>query len=736
MIKFRSQILLLAIALALASISVTAYNRNYERICKKINLCEEKTFIKCKIESFPKDKNGKTSFCARIIQSDEAWLVGEGIYVSAKGLDTAAEKGDEAELSAKLQLAQTNGNEGAFDYRNYLKSLDVAAVCYPGEGEVKIIEKDSPLKAVYGIRRNFVKNCEKYIKASGGGLVSAVITGDRTGIDEESADAFKKSGIYHIVAISGLHLNLFVLAVYAAIAKTSAKGRKKALLSLVLSAAVGIFVMIFTGFGVSVIRAFIMMLILGGGAVFRREYSGKNALLTAGFVIVISMPYSIYSVAMQLSFLSTLGVLVSSDVINALKEREKFALLTGNYIGNTFVTSVMTTLLTLPVTTASFGFVPMYGWIANVFVLPVMSYFMASGVIFALVSALLPQIFTAVCGAALTAASAYINAVARLVSSLPFAATDTYANALWFLFICIVIFVLYIRFVNKNSFKRAIAILLIFAVAGGGFLMYNKADSSLHITFADVGQGDCTLVQVNGCDIMIDCGTQGSSDYTASAVEAMLRAKNIKKLDAIVITHYHTDHTNIAADLLEKGKTELLVLPLYYDFTESEAKNNRYSLMENAAQSNTKIKYVSAGSHIDCGKDAKFEVISPSDSMFCENNDMSLIMKLTYGKTKVMFFGDAEEKGLQQCTQKDIECDIMKLPHHGGHSGTAEEIIKICGAKYAVASCGENNYYGHPDSRVLGYLGKYGCKVYRTDESGAVSMKSDKKGNIKITTMR
>ncbi|MBR2404347.1 MAG: DNA internalization-related competence protein ComEC/Rec2 [Clostridia bacterium] len=729
--KQRTHILLFALLICISAVSVILYNLNYARLCDKVNSLSDEVFIKCKIESFPEVKNQKTQLRARIVECSESFLVGEGVYISSKGLSPKIQKGDCLQFTALISLADQSGNAGAFDWRNYLKSLDVTFVCFPEGSGVKIIRSHSPLQKIYDMRQNFVANCQNYISPQGAALVSAVITGERTLIDDESREAFQKAGIYHIVAISGLHLNLFVLGVYAAIARIKAGRRKKAMLSFAASSVAGTFVMIFTGFGVSVIRAFVMMLILGGGAVMRREYDSKNALIMAFFIIIIIMPFTVYSVAMWLSLLSTLGVILSIDIIKRLKESSRLSFLHENIVGTTFIISAMTTLLTLPVTASAFGYIPLYGWIANAFVLPFMRFFMGTSILFAFV----PKVCAPVFGYALSGMATYITWVAKGVAALPYATIDVYGAIAAKIIFVLASVALFIYLMHKGAFRKAVAIILILAVAAGVFLVYNKLnDNWLCITFADVGQGDCTLVQKGSQSIMIDAGTKGEPDYSAQSISALLRAKNIPKLDAMIITHFHTDHTNIAVSLLESAKSKKLILPLYYDIRESEARENRQELLQAAVKSNTVIEYVASGSVIGLGADTAIEVLSPSDDMFAENNDMSLVLRLKHGKTVAMMFGDAEEIGLTKCLDAGIACDIMKLPHHGGYSKVSKLIIDKCNAKIAVASCGKNNIYNHPDSRILALAKEAACEVYRTDMQGAITVKADKNKNLKIST--
>jgi len=729
-------ILAIAVSIIICAISNIVYNHNYDRLCKKINLSDDELSVECIIDSFPEREGERVSFSARIKKCNDKDLVGEGIYVFIKDFKDEIQKGDICKFASKLSCADSASNEGAFDYKNYLKSIDVVGVCYPAPESIKITKSKSILRGLYDIRLEFISSCKKYIHKSGSGLVSAVLTGDRTGIDAQTQNNLKTAGIYHIVAISGLHLNLFIIAVCDMIARSKMRRRKKALVSFVSAVTIGLFIMVFTGFGISVIRAYIMMLILFSAALVPRESDSKNSLFVTGFIVTASMPYTIYNVSWWLSFLSTLGVIDGVRFAGRIKDSKPLSSPVSNHFRQTFIISAFTAVYTLPVTSFVFGYLPMYSFLANAFVLPIMSIFMGFGVVFFFSSAFLPEIITVCLGYVLTAMGEYISIVAKWVSSLPYAVIDTYHDTFWRILCFGVCTFGAVKMMIKRKYVKMCAFILAFTVAVGAFLMYNGYDNKMKITFADAGQGDCTLLEVNGYDIMIDCGTQDRSGFNVSSLEALLRAKNIRKLDAIFITHYHTDHTNGAIQLLEKGKANLLVLPLYYDFEESEARENKEKLLSMAVKNNVRIKYVAKGTRINLGDDAKLEILSPSDEMFFENNDMSLVTKITYGKTKALILGDAEDKALRHLMDEDIESDILKLAHHGGYCDMSEETIKKINPKVSVASCGKNNIYGHPDKRVLNVLSEINCDIYRTDKSGAVTVKADKNAEITITLKR
>lgn len=736
--KYLSYIILFAVLTAMMLVSLKAYNNNYERIEEKINSIDTENVLRCEITSFPARKSSdRTTFYAKLLTCEEKALKGAIIYFSAKDMPLFPEKGDIIELGGRLQTAAALGNEGAFDYKEYLKSQNCAGVCYTDGSNAKLISSEKGFfKAIYKIRKSFITAADSTLSVQNASLLKAVLTGDRTGIDDKCADAFKKSGIYHIVAISGLHLNLFICIVFYAISRLKLKRIKKAIVSLIAATITGGFVLIFTGMGISVIRAFMMMLIFSAASLIPRRSNSKHALVMTAFLILIVMPYSIYSVSFWLSCLSTMGVLISVDVIKIMKQRKMLRPFAESYIGGTVTVSAMTTLLTLPVTLTSFGYIPIYSWLANALVIPVMSYFLGFGVCFAVITSIAPGILSQILGFVITALSEFIIWTAKTVSSLPYAIFDTYLIYFVIIIFALAVFLIYWYTYVKRGCRYAVAVLCIFSVLSGMYVLFAPAKDEICVTFADVGQGDCAIAELSGQSIMIDSGTHGDGGYAAEAISATLRAKNIRALDMVAVSHFHSDHMNILPYLIESGKVKALAIPRYFDPTESDAAKNKEALLYSCIKSNTKIYYLSAGSHIELGGGAVIDVISPDKAMFCENNDMSVILKLSYGEADFLFCGDAEDSGIENIIGKDIGCDILKIPHHGGKSKNLKLLIDKCGAKAAVISCGLNNSYNHPDEKTLEALKNSQTNYYRTDQSGAVTVRADKKGNISIETTK
>ena len=737
-LNFHSHIILFSLIFLLSFLSVRNYNTHYEQNTEKINREHRKIKIETLIDSFPVRRDEAVSATGEIIKCSVKEFEGLRFFLEFYDISKNIGCGDTVSLSGTLTKTSGASNPGSFDYKEYLKSINISGIFTSDNADVKILKRCHPmLKRIYSLRETFMKTSDRLLPQSASGTLRAVVGGDRTDISGEDEENFKKSGVYHIVAISGLHLNIFIYAAYEAIRKLRMKRKYKGILSVVSCLCIGSFVLIFTGFGVSLIRAFIMSAILSFAALVPRHYNSKNALFITGFIMVIFMPYCLYSTAFLLSFLSTLGVLVAFDFIKYLKQREFLPLLSETYVGTTFCVSVFTSLFTLPVTSVTFGYIPLLSWIANVLILPVMPIFLGTGALFAAISGFAPLWILKLISGFLSGIYAYITYSVKSVAFVEFAIFEVYPDTVMYFVISLISFLILSKIFFKYGIKKAFCALLIFTVALGGFLMYNNRDTgNSELIFADVGQGDCCLITSGKTSIMIDSGTSDNAGYTTSSVEAMLRYKNVKKIDAAIVTHYHADHTNVMETLLKDGKIRKLVLPKYYKPTESEAEITKDKLIKAALSSNAEIIYAKGGTKMNFGDGKTIEFLLPENNMYFDNNNMSLIAKFVYGKNSVLFCGDAGEDEIEKLADFDINCDIIKIPHHGGYSKNIDELIEKSSPEYGVISCSKYNRYNHPDKRVIKLLNNEKVKTERTDQSGAIIFTMNKERILNVKEMR
>jgi len=251
----------------------------------------------------------------------------------------------------------------------------------------------------------------------------------------------------------------------------------------------------------------------------------------------------------------------------------------------------------------------------------------------------------------------------------------------------------------------------------------NFLKEKLYLHFIDVGQADAVLIECNGHYMLIDGGNKDDS----SKMYALLKEKNIESLDIVVATHAHEDHIGGIPGALNYADAELILCSTTnYD---SEA----FKDFKKYANENGGIKVPKVGDSYDLGN-AKVKILGVN-SANGEENDTSIVLKITYGDTTFLFTGDAERAAEEVIidSELDLSATVLKVGHHGSNTSTSYGFLRQIMPEYAVISVGEENSYGHPHEETLQMLHNAEATIFRTDLQGDIICVSDGK-TVEFTT--
>ncbi len=253
-------------------------------------------------------------------------------------------------------------------------------------------------------------------------------------------------------------------------------------------------------------------------------------------------------------------------------------------------------------------------------------------------------------------------------------------------------------------------------------------EGELVVTFLDVGQADCTILQCGEHAMMIDGGSRGDA---AEVIEAA-KGLGIGRFDYIVATHSHEDHIGGLPKVIRAFEVDAVV------FRDEKNQDSKiYADFKDAVkESGADVIVPKPGVSFEFGE-ALVEIFAPQEIEYDDTNNYSAALVVTFGKEKFFFTGDAEEESEKQMLELGTlpDVDVFQAGHHGSETSNSEAFLKVVNPAYAVISCGEGNKYGHPHAAVIARFLDMDMQVYRTDMMGTITIKTDGK-TLDISTQQ
>ena len=545
------------------------------------------------------------------------------------------------------------------------------------------------------------------------GFLTAELTGDKSAMDDGDYLAMQETGLAHLFAVSGLHCAFLVTLLALLISR-----RQRLLCAVTIPLL--LFYMVMVGMSPSVVRACIMQIFLLIAPLFRRGSDPLTSLAAALLLILLCNPFAAASVSLQLSFSATLGMVLLSPRL--------YKLLTGWYKGKCrplrtalcFVAANLSATLSAVVFTA-----PLTAWYFRIFVLvaPLSSLlavpaagwsFMAAFVTVLLGFVWLP--LASLLGWISWALVRYILWIANGMMSWRYHAvyfTNPYL-IYWLLF-------LYAAFIGcaatpdgKRKYLLASALSVLTLTAA---IWVNRQDYQYGVLTAltlDVGQGESVILTSGGETALVDCGSSNSYKDPGGLAADTLHSMGVRELSAVVVTHYHADHTNGLYEVLRRIPVQTIYLP---DIEDEYGVRER--LVSLAEEKGAQVTYVTKETADTLG-DTVLTIYPPVQSGG-DLNELGLTALASAGDFDLLITGDmsgsTEKKLVETYALPDIE--VLVVSHHGSRYSSNIRFLKSVTPEAAVISVGDNNY-GHPSEETLQRLLAVGADIWRTDQQGTI----------------
>lgn len=653
--------------------------------------------------------------------------------------------GNKITVEGKAAFFESAGNPGNFDRKLYYRRQNIHVSLWSDKIKVSDTTVWRVRDTLSNIRMQWKELLIRMTGEEHGGILGAMILGDKAGMDPEIKELYQRNGIGHILAISGLHLSFIGVGVYTAFRRATGSYIVGGLLGMTFLC----LYILMIGPTVSAVRAVVMFLMRVGADMSGRVYDISTSLSAAAIMVILWRPLSYYDGGFQLSFGAVFGIAILYPIINGDKAKTEGRASKNRREGKTRICTLLKDgmmagisiqLVTFPIILYHFFEFSVYSIFLNVLVVPLMSVILFVGIAGSVIA-----LFWQAPGSACMAVCGWIlegyEAICKLTIKLPGANAVTGQPALWQIGIyysCIAFAVacLYRQRKQHNRIGRhgkvAVALALTIGIAAVGSGNLSRL-GDVEVVMLDVGQGDSIFMKGPGkSTYLVDGGSSDVRQVGKYRIVPYLKWKGIRELDYVFVSHGDADHMNGIEELLGQANNgagditiKHLILPTRHVWDESLT---QIALL--AKECGTKVLIMEAGQNVREGN-LMIRCIQPSDSYAGDiGNESSMVLDVQYKDMRMLLTGDVEERAeedLQRAIaeQGDGGYQVLKVAHHGSKNSTHESFLAAANPKIALISAGKDNRYGHPHKETVANLEDKQCQIYGTAQCGAVTIHTD-----------
>jgi len=638
--------------------------------------------------------------------------------------------GDIISSAAAIKELPGSTNPASFDYKEFLDAKRIFGSGW-SISPVKIIGNKTYIfqQTVISIRKFLRQRIEDRF-GKHAGFVKAIVIAEKDEINDKRK-VMCKAGLSHLLAVSGLHvgvLSLIMLSVLNVFIRKRNISRIMIIILLLAYAAVCLW-------APSVTRASIMIILYLLTKIIQRKPVINNILFASLIIITVISPNQLFSVGLQMSYLAVFILLNILPGFRFIKvKKEEIVLLSKakkvlNAILILICTSFILNIFLAPLTAYNFHQFGFNGIIGNLLGIPLIGIILSLSLIIIFLPGSLIYIFQNSFDLIMLIFEKWTNFSAELPLHFDFIFVKIIH--LFLLYLILTAIVLTFKCLKKHRKFYLISIVILFSI----FISLGRDNSNkLIITFFDCGLGDLALVQTpQNKTIIIDTGPPAKevNSFIRSALP-YLQENGIKKIDHVLITHAHNDHYGGIFSVFEDVEVKDLIVT--DNFKTRKIWDDIAKVVE---IENCTISTISDTTHIYFD-DIKFKIIHPDRSYEDNNiNNLSIVARLDYRELSVLFTGDLEHEGEQYLITnypEFLDCDILKVGHHGSKTASSLSFIKAVDPQYAIISTAKKNRFNFPHKITLERFNYLGNNLMVTGYDGACKIVSD--GNsAQITTI-
>ena len=637
--------------------------------------------------------------------------------------------GDRVLVSGRLRSPQPARNPGGFDARTYYASRGVHALMSVRDARsYRVTLRNTSFTWQTGVidplRNSIERSIDRTMRGDSAALLKGILLGARRQLPEDLLDTFRTIGLAHILAVSGLHVGLITLVIHTLLSVLRLPR------NIVGGGTLGVLVLyaFITNLTPSVIRATIMAALFLAGRQLDRQTDTVNILAVAAIVILLIWPSALFDLSFQLSFLATYAIITGYPRMKELlperiSRSEKWW---ARWLRDGLLVSVAAQFGALPVVAGTFYQVSWMSAVANLFIGPLVFLNTTFGVLTALTGPLYIEIARLFSAANTLVLYAMIH-LSKAFSGAPSALVEVPAPSILFFASFYGAGLLLLWKPDGDRGRRSRLGLLALSLLLFGYNLL--PDRSLRITVLDVGQGDAIFIACpNGRTLLVDGGARTPFyDAGARVILPFMRAKGYRRVDTIIVTHPDLDHYGGLRAVVESVDVgEVLSSGVVSESRSYQAWRDaieRRDIPYRAVVMGDTLAALGGVRGLFLHPDPLF-LSGPAKS---NSNEVSVVLRLSLGEFSMLLTGDIEAKGEAATVRRPsmLKSTVLKSPHHGSRSSSGSAFLNAVDPEAVAVSAGMYNNFGHPSPEVIERYRRQGAEVFRTDEGGAVLIRSN-----------
>ena len=664
-----------------------------------VNSIEKTSNNKYKLKISTKYINGNTKKLNILVYTDNLHNIKVGANVDTKGV---------------VYYPNKKSNNTSYDEELNFKIDNITYKMYANK--IEVLKYNKIKTYLYNLKENICNIYDDILPQKESNILKAMILGEKQFLDNETIDLYRTSGIYHILAISGLHigiLSLFLTKIFKFVNKR---------FGYIFVIIILIFYCIFTGASLSTIRATIMCITVLIANILFRNPDFISSISLSAIILLIKNPYYLFDIGFLYSYTSVFSIaFLGSRICNIYNIK-------GIY--KAFIISFFVCLSIKPITAYYFYNFTILDTLLNIIIIPFMSIVVIIGFISSIVGMFSIPIAKFLIGSVYYILRLFTY-ICKVVENMNFNNIIIGRPSIFVIIsLYIMLFFIGYAFYDKYLLKKRKKFI---NIGMGIFIIFVSISiltpKPFTITMLDVGQGD-SIVGINNDGVfLIDGGGNNNFSTGENIILPYLKSKGIQTIDFVFVSHNDSDHIKGIIEILDKIKIKNLFLPINNTLDE-----NYETLLNIAKDKNIPIYFLQNGDSLTLGKNLNFDVLHPNKEFLDkDDNNNSLVLKLNYNNNSILFTGDIEKRAEEFLlnNNKNLKSDILKVAHHGSKTSTTTDFIKNVTPKDALISCKENNIYKHPSEETLKTLKYANINIYRTDKNKSITIKFYK-NNYKI----